>query len=501
MKANSAKFVILLIVLSVGLNTGRSVDAVWQLSRPNWQARLTPTVTKGLYWFQVGVSAASALGWRESYGRPVTGASVEIRILDNQPIRHPDTDLSYWVGLDLPNDAFIQVGYEVNPSINRGKPTWFWEYFPPGTAREGSVRFLGKSGSIVAANGTWVKFAIASEGTTWSAYVNSMFVGSTDLKVKDSGSNGPYASAEVAGTRETDNILGPVEFRNLSYRDTSSAWHPADAAVSLCCYSVRSDMLPTNTQYPYGVAGIPGENNHWLAGSSLPIEERGKYIWPWYKVTVSSRFNSTTSAEWFVKGSTVQPSAVNLVPVNKAERYALTGWSANGSPSQSTQFVVNTDLNLSAIYSRQFLVTIDSTYGVPHGSGWYYDGSSATFWVDPTSITAPGCTGSLGVKIVLVGWNGDFVGPIGRDGKSTFRVDSPKYVQAVWSVNYTPLIITVGEVIAPVALVVFLASKQGKSAMRATLRILSRKTEVYCQNCGAKIPTDSKYCRECGNPT
>jgi hypothetical protein len=166
-----------------------------------------------------------------------------------------------------------------------------------------------------------------------------------------------------------------------------------------------------------------------------------------------------------------------------------------------TEFVVTDDLNLSAIYSRQFLVSVNSTHGVPHGSGWYFEGSSATVSVNPRNITAEGWLGTLGVKIVQVGWEGDFAGPIGSDAKSTFRVDSPKHAQAVWTVNYEPLVLTSGGVIAAVALVAFLYSKRANPAIQKALSFLSRKTELYCQNCGAKIPSDSKYCRECEHPT
>ncbi len=67
-------------------------------------------VTAGQYWFQVGAYAANGNGnYGDRFGIPVTGASVEIRIKYYQ---HPiDSDLGYWVGINLPGNSFIQVGY------------------------------------------------------------------------------------------------------------------------------------------------------------------------------------------------------------------------------------------------------------------------------------------------------------------------------------------------------------------------------------------------------
>jgi hypothetical protein len=84
-----------------------------------------------LCWLQAGASASGA--------GTVTGASVEIRILTPQKLVDPDAGLSYWVGINLPNDAFIEVGYLV---YRTNQARTFWEYLPLGTASEASVGFL-----------------------------------------------------------------------------------------------------------------------------------------------------------------------------------------------------------------------------------------------------------------------------------------------------------------------------------------------------------------------
>jgi hypothetical protein len=453
----------------------------------------SPAFKAGLYWFQVGAWAASDFGSSDSFGEGVTGASVEIRVLSNQRIVHPDADLAYWVGLDLPNDAFIQVGYDVNPSDNRGQPSWFWEYFPPGTARESSVGFLGKVGSVVGPNATWVKFSLASSGTVWSAYVNGRLVGSIDLKVSNSGGNGPYASAEVVGTRELDNTLGPAEFRNLEYRDSSLKWHQPKAAVALCCYSVGSDKIPFGTRYPYGVAGIVGERNHWLAGSNLPTPNEGDYLWPWYYVTAASPFGKAEGTGWYVQNANVIPKTTEEQDVGATERYVLTGWLITGTSTQAFEFTAKSNMTVTAIYSHQYLVTINSSIGSTYGSGWYDAGTTASFSVSPVSVKIPGLLGDFGVRWKVVGWQGDYSG---TGVRGTIKVDSAKRISTIWGTDYSSLV-PLGVFIVVLLGTALLAFRKVKRHRRAKSRV-SATGEAHCIHCGASIPLDSIYCRECG---
>ena len=275
-------------------------------------------------------------GYADNFGISVTGVSAEIRVLSNQKLLHPDEELAYWVGVNLPNDTFIQAGYLVQGNQNGGKPTQFWEYYPPGTADENLGGFQGKVGSPVGSNGTWITFSLESLDTRWFANVNNQTIGTVDLKTAQSSTSGPYAVAEVAEVQESNNLLGPVEFRNLSYRDSSLTWHQASEGVALCCYGVQSATLPASETYPYGVESVPGDNNHWLAGSGLPQVHDGQPLWPWYHVTVSSTIGSVSGSGWYVQGDTIQPQATTQIPISQGEQYTLTGWNANGFPNERT---------------------------------------------------------------------------------------------------------------------------------------------------------------------
>jgi len=437
-------------------------------------------VTSDLYWFQVGAWASSNRGYGDHFGQPITGASVEIRILD-QKLNHADIDDSYWVGVNLPNDAFIQVGFMLNPQYNSGHPSLFWEYFLPGTANENKGGFLGNEGRTAGKNGTWVKFSLTSMGTIWSAFANDKQLGQIDLSVGDSRGSGPYAVAESAQTYWTDNVLGPVEFRNLSYRETTGVWHQVSAAASLCCYGVTSSSY--SGTFPYGVESVPGENNHWLAGSGLPIKTKGQGLWPWFYVSVTSAVGSAIGNGWYVEGSEVAPQAQLTIPISDGERYYLEGWTdgtytANG-------FTADQNMSLSAVYVKQYLVTVTSTLGSTFGSGWYDAGSEAEIGVRTTSIQAEGVLGLLGVRSTFSGWGGDYTGSPRPDGSSLITVNAPMTIHAEWSLNPGIILPAIAVIIIAVVLV---------SAVT-----LKRRSKVqFCLTCGHNLSRGSLFCLRCG---
>jgi hypothetical protein len=394
----------LLFVLTLGLlSVAGARSTPIQPAVQSTYAASSAAITKGLYWFQVGAWAGNGLNrFGRNFGIPATGASVEIQVRYPQRLADRSGDISYWVGINLPNDAFIQVGYVI--SASDGYPYWFWEYFVPGSASEALGRFHGNVGSTIGPNQSWFKFSLISSGTRWLAYVRDQEVGSVDLRVSNS-TYGPFAVAEVAGVRNAKTILGPVEFRNFTYRDTRDNWHSASSAVSLCCYGAGSDTY--SGSYPYGVYSFPGQNNHWVAGSvSQPIQSAGIVLWPWHHVTFHLEQGDTT--EWYRDGDLL----TNTQSVTARE-----------------------DLDLKPNYVKQFLVRVSSPTGTATGSGWYDDGANATISVTPYTISATGFQSKLGIRSVMSGWSGDFHGEA-IDGESIVQVKFPMSIVAVWTTDY-----------------------------------------------------------------
>jgi len=99
-------------------------------------------------------------------------------------------------------------------------------------------------------------------------------------------------------------------------------------------------------------------------------------------------------------------------------------------------------------YSDQYYLDVSSPYGTASGSSWYDAGSTATFSIAPTEVSIPGFMGLLGAKIVFDRWSGDSTATA---KSATVMMDSPKKVVAVWRTDHTQAYMTLGAIIALVA--------------------------------------------------
>ena len=255
-----------------GVSQSSTVDPPGPCSAPN------------CYWYQTG-----AMGGSTSYN--YAAASVKIRTVNDQV--NYDAH-SYWVGGFIANGAFVQVGF-LNEVSTTNQPyccAWFYEYFyPPSSPQNGCCPpVIGREGSV-GPIGSWHNYTLASNGGgTWSFYVDGRSVGSTpDLggaAAANSGNNSPAALAEVAQTSSNTDIIGPGEFKNLSFRNAGSVWQTVSQANSFIWYGKGSFANGSPPSNPYGAREIEGVDNDFLAGSYVvplgsPSQSPGPTLWPW----------------------------------------------------------------------------------------------------------------------------------------------------------------------------------------------------------------------------
>jgi len=403
---------------------------------------LTPQTlaTQGLYGFQVGVGESVT----------DTGAAVDIKIV--QQISPADgSTLAFWVGIDLPNDAFFQVGYL--SCCNEQIPNSFWTYFPPGKASEG-VNGVSRGVAFLTVN-SWVHFSLVGSGDVWTAYVNNSPVESVNLGI--SHGTDAYAIAEDASASSAKNIIHPVEFRDLQYRD-SSGWHSVSPGVAISGYGAGSSLY--SGQYPYGIQTTAGVNNDWMAGSGLPTAREGQNLWPWYRITIST--NSVTTSSWYVDGDRINlPTPQTVILLTDNTRNLFEGWFVNGVLDSQDTFTAVGNMTFSPVYAKQYLVQVNSSLGSATGSGWYNEGANATISVQPSTMPAPGILGELGVRSVLTGWTGDYNGSV-VNSESTIQVKTPMVITAVWKTGYGFLPYYVAVIIAGLVLAIQLIQKRKK---------------------------------------
>ena len=230
------------------------------------------------YWYQVG-----ALGTSSSYN--FTGANITIRTVYD---RVNNDAHSYWVGGFLSNEAFIQVGY-LNGLSTTGQPyccAWFFEYFPAGQNCCDPV--IGREGSA-GPIGSWHTYSMVhTSGGVWSFYMDGKLLGSTPpLGATISGHQAPAGIAEVAQATSNSDVLGPGEFKEMKFRDSSGSWQPVLAANSLIWYGDGTPIPPPpNLSNTYGVQEVNAVDNNFLAGSEIPPLSSpaqppgGPLLWP-----------------------------------------------------------------------------------------------------------------------------------------------------------------------------------------------------------------------------
>ncbi len=114
-----------------------------------------------------------------------------------------------------------------------------------------------------------------------------------------------------------------------------------------------------------------------------------------------------------LENSTTESNGVRLV---------FNRWS-DGNTSNPLTIDIRSNATLSAEYSKEFLLTIESSYSKVSGGGWYREGETV-------SIPTPATVENDEVKYVFEGWSGD----VKTDGDSTTVImDGPKTVSAKWN--------------------------------------------------------------------
>jgi len=213
----------------------------------------------------------------------------------------------------------------------------------------------------------------------------------------------------------------------------------------------------------------------------LSIREEGKYIWPWYHVSLFSAYGTPAGTGYYTIYSQLLPQISKYVPVSNDIRMRFEGWLVNGVLSNDLYFPVTSNLNLTALYEEQFLVSVNSEHGQIVGSGWYDKGSEVTISVSPTFATE-GMLAAIGFDSIMIGWTGGNSW-FSSGNRLSFTVHSPVVLNAVWfDSSFALPIAAVCCVVATIAL----------------KRRVQGSTSLFCSHCDKKIPRDSVFCPECG---
>ncbi len=387
------------------------------------------------YWLQSGVIANGSV-FNNS------GISVQIETVYGQNITNGS--MAFWVGENIGNGAFIQVGYATEsvtgyyPNnctsggcasklyMKKGTPYWFFEFFGNNTSEQ---HFYGSFRNVsLGINGTFNTYSLVSNGSSWDAYLNGNILGRTSISAPSSGNNVPYVVSEYANTSTNQTYMIPVRFRNFSvYINGRRVKVPG--AYSFIGYGFNSAHNLTNM---YGIEELNNESNYFEVGSGLPILKNGTVMWNrGYVVNVSSDFGNTSSAN-YTFGRKVSLSEPDFVYISKTKREVFEGWIGSGfgsytGNSTSANVTIYGKMDERAVWQLQYFVNVSSKFGMPAGTGWYDNRSMAHLGINDTESYANSST-----RYVFADWStanktlqGNYV-----------AVGSPLNITGIWKTEY-----------------------------------------------------------------
>ncbi|MEM4273658.1 MAG: zinc ribbon domain-containing protein [Candidatus Caldarchaeum sp.] len=200
---------------------------------------------------------------------------------------------------------------------------------------------------------------------------------------------------------------------------------------------------------------------------------------------------------WFREGDTLQLSLPAVIDVDPGRvRLVFEGWRGDITASTPTaKTVVTKPINAEAVYRMEYRLEVKSPAGAT-GSGWYRPNSTAV-------VNAPGeAQAALFFKRVLSHYTGDCGEKCVNNSPLVVRIDSPKYIEAVYRVEPDLLSIAVVGSVASALSAAYYFSRPSKKGPETKSMAAEQQAQerLFCHNCGALNSGVFRYCLKCGAP-
>ncbi|MDD5338508.1 MAG: caspase family protein [Dehalococcoidales bacterium] len=135
-----------------------------------------------------------------------------------------------------------------------------------------------------------------------------------------------------------------------------------------------------------------------------------------------TNYTSIPSPFLWVPGGNHTVTVPGEISGDTGTRYVFTGWNGGATvPTQTFSYGQHT-----ANFEKQYLLTVNSTYGNPTGQGWYTAGSTASFSITNYIETSD-------TKRYFGGWSGDVTG---STTSGSLVMNAPKTITASWDSEY-----------------------------------------------------------------
>lgn len=128
-----------------------------------------------------------------------------------------------------------------------------------------------------------------------------------------------------------------------------------------------------------------------------------------------------------VPGGGITLQVPSDIPGPDNSKLTFSDWGKFGK-SNPLRVVMNSSLDITAKYTDQYALNVNSPYGAPQGSGWYLAGANATFTVSNRTLDF-----GNGTRRVFLQWNGD---SNSTSPGGWLIMNSGKQVTAEWKTQY-----------------------------------------------------------------
>lgn len=143
---------------------------------------------------------------------------------------------------------------------------------------------------------------------------------------------------------------------------------------------------------------------------------------------VNSKWGTISGEGWYDAGTTATFSVASPVSGGIGTRYVFTRWSGDSTATTtSATILMDSPKTVTASWKTQHYLAVNSPFGNPTGSGWYDEGSEATF-----SVTSPFDHGNQ-TRRAFVRWSED---SMAQTTESFIVMDKPHAVVAIWKTQY-----------------------------------------------------------------
>jgi hypothetical protein len=191
------------------------------------------------------------------------------------------------------------------------------------------------------------------------------------------------------------------------------------------------------------------------------------------------------------------------VELKNSTKLIFSGWS-DGNNDTTRSVRLDGDVIVVGSYRHQFLVQVNSIVSAYSYSNWYDAESNVTLHAE-SSIPLSSPLNLLGLKYDFGGWTGDVNS---QSTQVNVTMNSPKSINANFSVDYSPLVVPAILIIGIVGAVILVILRRKRSVMDVTPSEApesaseaepDQKTEsLLCGSCGKTVESEWKHCIYCG---